>query len=95
MNSEERQERGTCCFCEGDCNPASQACGRCMRSLSGFSLGWNSLPMYLGTIFLKNKREEESGPEVVTEEKESISKSNLENNNKPKDKDGSSDYKRN
>lgn len=23
---------GTCCFCKGQCNPASQACGPCMRT---------------------------------------------------------------
>ena len=23
---------GTCCFCKGPCNPASQACGSCMRT---------------------------------------------------------------
>lgn len=26
-------EYGVCCFCEGPCNPASQACGRCVRRL--------------------------------------------------------------
>lgn len=26
-------EFGTCCFCNGNCNPASQACGRCSRKL--------------------------------------------------------------
>ena len=24
---------GICCFCYGECNPLSQACGRCMRCL--------------------------------------------------------------
>jgi hypothetical protein len=24
-------ELGICCFCKGDCNPCSQACGHCMR----------------------------------------------------------------
>lgn len=23
---------GKCCFCKGECNPASQACGKCMRT---------------------------------------------------------------
>lgn len=30
---------GTCCFCNGDCNPLSQSCGRCARGLSGGALG--------------------------------------------------------
>ena len=25
---------GKCCFCGGDCNPCSQACGRCARDLT-------------------------------------------------------------
>lgn len=25
-------EVGTCCFCGGDCNPCSQACGPCIRN---------------------------------------------------------------
>jgi len=24
---------GSCCFCHGECNPLSQACGRCLRNL--------------------------------------------------------------
>ena len=24
-------EFGVCCFCQGPCNPCSQACGRCVR----------------------------------------------------------------
>lgn len=38
---------GICCFCNGECNPCSQSCGRCMRALTGFSLGWNPLPDHL------------------------------------------------
>jgi hypothetical protein len=38
---------GTCCFCGDECNPCSQSCGSCTRSLSGFSLGWNPLPLHL------------------------------------------------
>ncbi len=30
----EEPEVGTCCFCKGECNPASQSCGSCARSLS-------------------------------------------------------------
>lgn len=30
---------GTCCFCQGECNPMSQSCGRCSRGLSGSALG--------------------------------------------------------
>jgi hypothetical protein len=26
-------ERGVCCYCKGDCNIHSQACGLCVRSL--------------------------------------------------------------
>lgn len=25
---------GTCCFCKGECNPCSQACGRCARKMT-------------------------------------------------------------
>lgn len=35
--------RGVCCFCEEDCNPLSQSCGRCVRNLTCYTLGWNNL----------------------------------------------------
>lgn len=38
---------GICCFCGDECNPCSQSCGRCSRTLTGFSLGWNTLPTHL------------------------------------------------
>lgn len=34
------QEVGKCCFCQGDCNPCSQACGRCARDMTMQMLGW-------------------------------------------------------
>ena len=42
---------GTCCFCGDECNPCSQSCGRCARSLTGFSLGWNPLPSHLTHVY--------------------------------------------
>lgn len=33
MALEPASEVGICCFCGGDCNPASQCCGRCARSM--------------------------------------------------------------
>jgi len=33
-------ENGQCCFCQGECNPCSQACGRCARDLTMQILGW-------------------------------------------------------
>lgn len=38
---------GICCFCGNECNPCSQSCGRCARSITGFTLGWNPLPEHL------------------------------------------------
>jgi len=35
-------EEGKCCFCKNDCNPLSQSCGRCARSLSWYGF----LPNY-------------------------------------------------
>lgn len=52
MNSD---ERGTCCFCKGDCNPLSQSCGMCSRNLTGYALGWNSLPPYLSSQNIKER----------------------------------------
>lgn len=44
---------GNCCFCGEECNPASQSCGRCSRTLTGFSLGWNPLPDHLHHVYPK------------------------------------------
>lgn len=33
------EEVGTCCFCQGECNPMSQSCGQCARGVSGIALG--------------------------------------------------------
>lgn len=33
-------EIGKCCYCQNDCNPASQACGSCARKITMRSLGW-------------------------------------------------------
>lgn len=43
----QNKEIGICCFCAEECNIHSQSCGRCSRILTGFSMGWNSLPLYL------------------------------------------------
>ena len=49
----EMSERGICCFCQEECNPSSQSCGRCSRTLTGFSIGLNPLPEYLEDIIKK------------------------------------------
>lgn len=36
---------GKCCFCNDDCNPCSQACGRCSRTLS-----WRGMAALEGTL---------------------------------------------
>lgn len=43
---------GTCCFCGGECNPCSQACGMCARSLSsyGFDFGPRQLHPHLERV---------------------------------------------
>ena len=33
-DDEPEPEFGKCCFCDEECNPASQACGRCARERS-------------------------------------------------------------
>jgi len=33
-NEIENFQEGLCCFCGEECNPCSQACGRCARALS-------------------------------------------------------------
>lgn len=33
-------EVGQCCFCQGECNPCSQSCGRCARDMTMQMLGW-------------------------------------------------------
>jgi predicted secreted acid phosphatase len=52
MNSD---ERGKCCFCGGECNPYSQSCGMCSRTLTGYAMGWNSLPPYLFPKHIKER----------------------------------------
>ena len=37
---EQEESRGKCCFCNEECNPSSQSCGRCARAATGYSLGW-------------------------------------------------------
>ena len=37
-------EIGTCCFCNGECNPSSQTCGSCARKITGYALGNNNYP---------------------------------------------------
>jgi hypothetical protein len=44
-------EIGICHFCGDHCNKSSQSCGRCMRTLTGFSLGWNILPAHLQYVY--------------------------------------------
>ncbi len=39
-------EIGTCCFCGGECNAASQDCGTCARRLTGWALGWYPKPVW-------------------------------------------------
>lgn len=34
----EKYDFGHCCFCNDDCNPASQTCGRCARIASWYGL---------------------------------------------------------
>lgn len=42
---------GTCCFCGYECNPCSQSCGSCVRSITGSSFGWNELPDHLQHVY--------------------------------------------
>jgi hypothetical protein len=44
---------GECCFCAGPCNPSSQSCGQCSRSIGAYRLGWSNLPPHLE--YLKNR----------------------------------------
>ena len=30
------EEIGICCFCKGQCNPCSQACGKCARMMTAY-----------------------------------------------------------
>ena len=45
------QEIGECCYCGNECNPCSQSCGMCMRSITGYSIGMNSLPYHLRHVY--------------------------------------------
>lgn len=49
------QPTGECCFCQSECNPHSQSCGNCSRILTGYSLGWNTLPYYLFPLTIKER----------------------------------------
>ena len=44
-------ETGKCTYCESECNPLSQTCGTCARLLTGYTLGWNELPLYLQGVY--------------------------------------------
>ena len=46
---------GTCCFCGNECNPCSQSCGSCARSLSGYTIGLNTLPDHLYDYMITGK----------------------------------------
>ena len=45
---------GKCCFCDQECNPSSQSCGRCARLVTGNALGWNNLPSYIVNRIVNN-----------------------------------------
>jgi hypothetical protein len=34
--------KGSCCFCNEECNPCSQSCGRCARQMTGWAIGMNT-----------------------------------------------------
>lgn len=57
---------GICCFCGDECNPCSQSCGSCSRIISGFTLGWNSLPIsiYEKSITNENFRDDKYNGKV-------------------------------
>ena len=46
-NEKNQDEVGECCFCSGPCNPSSQSCGQCSRSIGAYRLGWSKLPSHL------------------------------------------------
>lgn len=37
---------GRCCYCNDECNPMSQTCGRCPREFNGAIFGWNEIPIH-------------------------------------------------
>jgi len=41
------EQLGKCCYCHGECNYLSQACGRCARDLTLHSLGAKPFPDYI------------------------------------------------
>jgi len=41
------EDEGKCCFCQEECNPCSQACGRCARTLSWYG------PRYLEMVLAR------------------------------------------
>lgn len=49
INSNE-ESVGKCCYCKSVCNWHSQSCGRCARSLTGWSLGNICLPNHLSQL---------------------------------------------
>lgn len=38
-STQDKLNIGVCCFCGFECNPLSQSCGLCARSISGIALG--------------------------------------------------------
>jgi len=51
---------GICCYCNGECNPHSQACGECSRNVTMFSIGMKPLPKYLESKFDDSKQSDEN-----------------------------------
>lgn len=51
-------EFGECCYCQGECNPASQACGRCSRqqTMSAFGYYERKEPVLSRAIMYKVSR---------------------------------------
>jgi hypothetical protein len=45
------QETGNCCYCGDECNPCSQSCGMCTRSITGYSIGLNPLTYHLRYVY--------------------------------------------
>ena len=67
---------GECCFCKGDCNPLNQSCGSCARSMTGFSIGINKLPIHLRHVYsdrknCENESDDEEMLKGLSEESES------------------------
>ena len=43
MSRDGLEPPGICCYCDGECNPASQSCGMCARDVTMFMIGMKSL----------------------------------------------------